>query len=306
MRRSIVGRPWGFVLGGALALGLVTAVVGAPVVGSGPFSMPSAGTPPKDIWTGPSSTRAGARVKTTSGTVRVEGTVSGSVRPLGQVSAGVDCVFEGNYDKIAIVGVTFPAAGEFEVRAPTDDTKGGDRLIGGGSITFPSSGGAVGIYASDATMRRLATARATGGSVSLRATRTGADLVAVDNGDWSLAILSATTGFFLASPAGATGTWEIHDVRTACGPFQGNASGVGGDVDRVSLDGACPVRLTLYNPGPANVTLTYQTAGMEVVTEAVAPSTTAAAAGALTRFEWTYADPTPNRVTTVTVNATIQ
>ena len=146
----------------------------------------------------------------------------------------------------------------------------------------------------------------TGGSVSLRATRTGADLVAVDNGDWSLAILSATTGFFLASPAGATGTWEIHDVRTACGPFQGNASGVGGDVDRVSLDGACPVRLTLYNPGPANVTLTYQTAGMEVVTEAVAPSTTAAAAGALTRFEWTYADPTPNRVTTVTVNATIQ
>ena len=86
----------------------------------------------------------------------------------------------------------------------------------------------------------------------------------------------------------------------------GTAGGIAGDVDKVSLDGACPVRLTLYNPGPANVTLTHQAAGQAVVTETVAPSTTAAAAGALTRFDWTYADPTPNRVTTVTITATIQ
>lgn len=306
MRRFNVGRSWAVVVGGVVALGLVTAVVGAPLVGSGPFSMPSAGTPPKDIWTGPASTRAGARVKATSGTVKVEGTVNGTVRPLGQVSAGVDCVFEGNYDKIAIVGIAFPAQGEYEVRAPTDDTRGSDRLIGQGSVTFPSSGGSVGIYASDASMRRLAVARASGGTVSLRATRTGSDLVAVDNGDWSFAILSATTGFFLASGAGATGAWEIHDVRTACGPFSGNASGVGGDADRVSLDGACPVSITLYNPGPATVNLTYQQAGQPVVTRDVAPNTSAAAAGALTRFDWTYADPTPSRVTTVQLTATIQ
>ena len=42
------------------------------------------------------------------------------------------------------------------------------------------------------------------------------------------------------------------------------------------------------------------------MTQSVAPSTTAAAAGALTRFDWTYADPTPNRLTTVTLTATIQ
>lgn len=306
MRRFNVGRSWTFVLGGVVALGVVTAVVGAPLVGSGPFSMPTAGTPPKDIWTGPASTRAGARVKTTSGTVRVEGTVNGTVRPLGQVSAGVDCLFEGSYDKIAIVGVAFPAEGEYEVRAPTDDTRAADRLIGRGSITFPSSGGSVGIYSSDAAMRRFASVRASGGSVALKATRTGADLVAVEDGDWSFAILSATTGFFMASPSGGTGAWEINDVRTACGPFSGTSAGIGGDTDRVSLDGACPVRITLYNPGPANVTLTYQTAGQEVVTQTVTPSTTAAAAGALTRFDWTYADPTPNRLTTVTLTATIQ
>ena len=157
--------------------------------------------------------------------------------------------------------------------APTDDTRGNDRLIGQGSITFPSSGGSVGIYSSDAAMRRLASARASGGSVSLRATRTGADLVAIEDGDWSFAILSATTGFFMASASGGTGAWEINDVRTACGPFSGTAGGIAGDVDKVSLDGACPVRLTLYNPGPANVTLTYQAAGQAVVTETVAPST---------------------------------
>jgi hypothetical protein len=305
MRRFTVRRSWGVALGGLVALGVVTVVVGAPVVGSGPFSMPTAGTPPKDIWTGPASTRAGARVKATSGTVRVDATVSGVVQPLGQVSAGVDCVFEGAYDKLTLVGVAFPAGGQYEVRAPIDATSG-DRLIGRGSITFASSGGSVGIHASDASMRRFCSVLASGGPVSLRATRTGADLVAIESGDWSFAILSATTAFFLAAPGAGTGAWEVNDVRAACGPFTGTSAGMNGDMDRVSLDGACPVRLTIHNPGPATVTLTYQQAGQAVVTETVAPSTTAAAAGALSKFEWTYTDPTPNRVTTVSLTAAIE
>jgi hypothetical protein len=237
--------------------------------------------------------------------VRVEGTVAGVVKPLGQVSVGVDCVFEGKYDKVSIVGVSFPAQGTYEVRAPTDGTSG-DRLIGSGSVAFSAQGGALGIYASDEPLRRLAAVRPTGGSVSIRSTRTGSDLVAVDAGDWSFAIVGAASGYFLAATTAATATWEIQDVRTACGPFSGTAYGKHGETDAVAVDGTCPMTVTLTNAGPATVQLTRMVAGQAASTVDVPPGGNASGSGALAQFSWSYVDANPANVTTVTLTATVQ
>lgn len=301
--RIVGSRKWSVV--GVLALACVTAVVAAPVVGSGPFSMPTTGTPPKDIWTGPASTRVGAKVKGTSGVVRVDGTAGGVTRPLGQVSAGVECVFEGKYDKISIVGVTCPADGTYELRAPSDGG-GADSLVGGDSETFSTAGGSVGIYASSEPLRRLVSVRATGGSISVRTARNGSDLVAIDDGDWSFAIRGAATGYFLAATTGATATWEVHDVQGSTPPLSGSASGRAGDVDAISVDAACPLTVSLRNPGPATVRVTQQVNGQAASTQDVPPGGTATGSGPLTRFDWTYVDSDPARTTTVTLTATSQ
>ena len=305
MRRANVRRSWGGVLGGLVAFATVTVVVGAPIVGSGPFSMPSAGAPPKDIWTGPPSTRSGSKVKATSGVVRVEGTVAGVVKPLGQISVGVECVFEGKYDKVSIVGVTFPAAGTYEVRAPTDGTSG-DRLVGSGSVAFAAQGGSLGIYASDEPLRRLAAVTPAGAGVAIRSTRTGSDLVAIDAGDWSFAIVGTASAYYLAATTTATAAFAIQDVRTACGPFSGTSHGRNGETDAVYVDGTCPLNLSLSNAGPGTVRVTRQVVGQAPATVDVAPGTATAGAGALVRFDWEYVDPNPTNVTTVTLTATVQ
>jgi hypothetical protein len=301
--RVFASRKWSFF--GLALIAFVTAVVAAPIVGSGPYSLPSTGTPPKDIWNGPASSRCGAKVRGTTGTVRVQGTVAGVATNLGQVSAGVECVFEGKYDKISLVGVTCPAEGTFEVRAPTDGA-GADSLVGGDTEEFPAPGGTIGVYASSEPMRRLVSVRASGGPVSIRSTRTGSDLVTIDGGDWSFAIRGAASAYFLSAPAAATAVWEIHDVQSTTPAISGTCSGKAGDVDAISVDAACPLAVTLTNPGPALVRVTRQLNGQAATTQDVPVGGNVSASGPLTRFDWTYVDTDPARSTTVTLSATSQ
>jgi|GEM_PF-3058254 len=302
---------WVGTLGGLVALGVATVVIGAPLVDTQPFSMPSVKTPPTKIWEGPATRRVGIKVRVTQGAVRADAIVGTTTAFFCRASRGVDVLLEGGFDAIQLtgVGMVFPAVGERELRY-MDAHTATDRLVGRGVVSFSPQAAPVGgyadVYASDAPRRRLATIRPSGSAIVLRTSDGGAPLLNADAGDWAFAIVGAADRFVLSSAAPAACDWEIHDVEAACGPFTGTAAGANDEVDTVYVDGQCPLSITLTNPGPARVRVTYQLPGQTAVLTDVAPGGTASASGALSKFEWTYVDATPSRSTTVSVSATIQ
>lgn len=295
LRRSLL-------LCAGVVAGFASIGVAATIVSGGPFTLPTLSAPPKQIYEGPVSRRVGARVRTTQGRVRIDATKSGTTTPLGQSSVGIDALFEGNYDQMVVAAVQAPAAGAWEtIEVPSE---GADRYIGGGYTTLPAQAQALGFYASDAPNRRLVTMNAAGGAVAIRSVQNGPDLVTVDAGDWSFALVGNATRF-VASGAAATGTWAVYAVHAACGPFEGAATGVNGDTDAVSFDGSASVRLVLQNPGPATVRVTRTHAGGSPSTVDVAPGAQRADEGQLTAYAWAYVDGTPGRQTTVTLTLTV-
>ncbi len=163
----------------------------------------------------------------------------------------------------------------------------------------------MGVYGSDRPMARMLMIGATGGPATFRTSRTGTDLLSVDDGDGSLAVVGSATALFLAATGACAGAYQVQDVSSACGPFQFSAKGTNGDTDSLYADGSLPLQVTLANPGPAMVQLTFLVAGApQPTTVAVLPGGKPfTATGALTKFEWVYADPDPKEVTTVTVTA---
>lgn len=295
LRRSLL-------LCAGVVAGLASIGMGATIVSGGPFTLPTITAPPKDIYEGPASRRVGARVRTTTGRVRVDATKSGTTTGIGTSRVGIDALFEGNYDRMVLVAVEAPAEGQWEtLEVPST---GADRYIGGGYTTLPAQAQALGFYASDAPNRRLVTMSAAGGAVGIRSVQSGPDLVTVDAGDWSFALVGNATRCF-ASGAAATGTWAVYAVHAACGPFEGAATGVNGDTDAVSFDGSASVRLVLHNPGPATVRVTRALAGGSPSTVDVAPGAQRADEGNLASYSWAYVDGTPGRQTTVTLALTV-
>lgn len=299
MGRANARTSWVWAAGGVAASCLLAVAVGAPLAGyAAPFSLPM-GSPPKDIWNGPAGNRVAAKVSVSSGSVKVNKIAAAtSFTPL---MTGVQCVFEGGFDKLSIEGTSFPAEGSSEYRLMSQHTAS-DRLVGEGSISFPGGGGTVGFYDSDLASRRLASVTATGGVVGLRSSRMGSNLVSIDAGDWSCAILSNATGYFLNTSGSATAAFAIQDVSATCGPFSGVLRGQTGDNDSISLDGTCPVSVTLQNAGPATVTVTHVLNGTPT-SEAVAPGATLTTPpGALSQYTWTYS----GGLTTVNLSVSIQ
>ena len=95
-------------------------------------------------------------------------------------------------------------------------------------------------------------------------------------------------------------------MQSSTPPISGTCSGKAGDTDAISVDAACPLSVTLTNPGPALVRITRQLNGQAATTQDVPVGGNASASGPLTRFDWTYVDADPARITTVTLSATSQ
>lgn len=242
------------------ALGLVA--TGAPIVSSGPFTMPDSSKPTEPVWAATPRRRTAVRVKVTAGTTEVRtkaDPMAADTTKFGVLSAGGDCVFEGDWVEVGLSlpkdasdqYTGFPASGMQEVRDVTAGTPT-DRLLGQGSTTVTAASPEAQVYLADAAQPRLCAIRPLTGGGWIRPAAGSGVLTYADAGDWTFALLPAADRCFVVGAAAGEIEYAIHDaaqVGGTGGTFTFEAHGTPPDTDYVHLDGTSSVTLTLENAG---------------------------------------------------------
>ena len=261
---------------------------GGPVVTSQPFSLPQSGSG-QDVWNGPSAKRAGVRVSSTSGRVKVEASASGTTTALGQVDSNRSAVFEGSWDRVWLTAMASNSSGSFETRAPTEGYVGNDGIVGAGSLVLPSGGASFTVYGNygTPTYRMITVKSAPGGGVTVHSSVGGPALLEVRDGDWSFCGVDSCPRFVVDGTGSVD--YQVVDVRTGSGPCSGTASGAAGATDRAALDGSKPLVVTVENVGGSAVQVTSMIVGQGTANQSIpAGGPPVVLHGNLQVLQWTY------------------
>ena len=193
----------------ALVVGMSTVqpiptALAAPVLGSGAIGLLSINDT-QTVYSSPTTPAdiVAVTVTTTAGIVQVEKLASGNWVAIGSVPAGEVCVFEGAFTSLRVVATGAPVVGTYSNRGPTDVASNPDHAVGTGTIVVGSS--AVNVFTSSASLARNIVVTATSGSITLRTTSTGVDIVTLQSGRTE-AYRSPAGAFWLVGPGSATFT----------------------------------------------------------------------------------------------------
>ncbi|MCC7137674.1 MAG: hypothetical protein IT460_04520 [Planctomycetes bacterium] len=323
--------------GAGLVLGVTTVAVGAPMVTSGPFSLPGPGPMSSPLWSGPTPRRVAARVRVKTGQVEVQAqgdatpaAPTAPYQPVRTISAGGDLLLEGRWTGLQVAlatapdgnAVGFPADGTYGVRDLDDVTP--DRRIG--SVSVEAQGGAwTDAYVATEGGPRLFVVRAGGSRLWAAADPVPANhtpaqrYVFVDADDASFAALggadpmtpdNAVKGVRIYSSMPSNVELDVFDAQPATSPYDGGSvvctsraleqGAPGTDTDYALVDGTVNLRVSFLNHCGAPLTVVYAVAGGPDLTETVAPSACGLVEGRLSKLLWVH-----QAVGRVTVTAAI-
>lgn len=188
------------------------------------------------IYSGTSKT-LGIRVSVDTGTAVVEDLSGGSTETLGTVTAGTFCVFEGTFTSVRVKATTTGgASGTYENREITSGGADADGIIGEGSITL--IGSPVQVYKKGSGAHRAICVTVSSGTIGLRTSSGGADIITITAGDGGTIDDESVTGFFLSG----TGTAEVEIQKPtgtpAWGEYVNNNADSDDDEDDLDLPGS--------------------------------------------------------------------
>jgi len=195
------------------------------VDGSGTYSMTSTGQT-ATVFTSGASTLVGVMISANSGTVDVESVEGAIVTQLGTVAAGEAEVFEGSYFTVRVKSTTSTAEGSWSRRILT----GPGRVIATGTFSLDTT--AARVYTCDSTKERAIEVTADGGTVTIRTSSAGTNLIVIEDGDSGVVCNSGNQFWMLGSTSSVTASTTLADPKTSTWsdwlPFTGNGDG---DVD---------------------------------------------------------------------------
>lgn len=245
-------------VGGFLAVSLWShGALAAPVVGSGGINLQHVNDT-QTIYTHTPSELVGITVRVDSGSLQVESQTGGNWSSLGTVSAGQAHTFEGDYTQVMVKALVGATIGFYSNRRPTD-APGEGHYVGSGWTTVTSA--STRIYAGPSQTRRNVMIKVLVGSISLRTSSGGVDLVTIDAGD-SVYHNAVHQEYWLAGSG--TASFYIYDALIApAGPkaekmdFTGNAAD-DDDTAYVSDGGVC-VKIVIKNTSSSgNIAVFYE------------------------------------------------
>lgn len=320
------GRWWS----AGLVLGCAAVAVAAPMVTSGPFSLPDGGALPSPLWTGPAPRRVAARVRVKTGQVEVQAKddaqATAPFQPLRTLATDGDLLLEGRWTDVQVAlakdaggnPTGFPASGIYEVRELEPMHR--DRFVGEADVEVAANAWGP-AYLTSVPGPRLVTARSAGADVWVRAdhatssvqrtTRIDADdatFVAVGAG----AAADGVTGVSLMGD-GAAGraSVAVFDAAPPASLSDGGSvvldsiavpppSG-GFDYDFALVDGSVQLRVTYVNHCSGTLWVLTRVPGQPGwQTEAVEAGRSMTFEGRFAELQWCHS--TPGRVT---VSATV-
>ena len=299
-------------VGAVLATGVASVVIGAPMVSSGPFSLPNAGVPPKDIWTGPTPPRRTAtrvRVKTGKTEVQTRADLQEPTPflPVGIVEAGDAALFESAalQWRLALpkdgsgADTGFPAEGLYEV-FDVEDVRP-QRGIGSAWATFAAQGSKQVYFAAD-SKPRLFVITSGAAPMMARGVPTGNWQLGLDANDAAFAAVGSTVpagpnGVALTASAACVARLDVLDAQPATSIEDGGAfvcvshstytPTAGNDTDYAYVDGSTNLRITFVNHC-AGTLWVWSGVGAPWQPTPVGPNQCATITGRFTSLAWVH------------------